>query len=333
MFDQNNSSYEHKSLLPSKIAISRIVGFWIILPFYIPSLLCSFFVLYHFSFNRTLRQALHNHVIIIILFINLIVQLTNIPWILSYYRLQEVSIQTPSFCLAWVFINETLYITTTVLFSWATIERHILIFHDRLVATKYKFIFVHCLPIVIILVYCFSYNIIVILFPPCQNTFDYTQVVCAQPLCYYEVDSVAMWDIIVNDMIPTIIIIVCSIALLLRVLLQKQRMRQRINWRNYRKMTIQLLSISLLYLIIYIPGMLMGFIYLCDVPEYIGADFVLYAGFFAYYGNILLPFICAGSMPELKKKVKMIFPSWRRQLREIAPQAFVLERRANGKQM
>ena len=162
MSSKDNSSYENTSLLPSEIAIPCIVRFWIILLFYIPSLLCSFFVLYHFSFNRTLRQALHNHVIIIILFINLIVQLTSIPWILSYYHLGEVWLKTPSFCLTWSFIDEALYITTTLLFSWATIQRHILIFHNRLVVTKYQFIFFHYLPIVIILLYCISYNIIAV---------------------------------------------------------------------------------------------------------------------------------------------------------------------------
>jgi hypothetical protein len=131
-------------------------------------------------------------------------------------------------------------------------------------------------------------------------------------------------------MIPTIIIIVSSITLLLRVLLQKRRMRRQINWRNYRKMTIQLLSISLLYLIIYIPEMLMEFIHLCGVPEHVGADFILYAEFFAYYGNLLLPFVCAGSMPELKTKIKKIFPGWRRRTGAVGPQVFALSRRTGG---
>jgi hypothetical protein len=84
-----------------------------------------------------------------------------------------------------------------------------------------------------------------------------------------------MWDILVNDMIPTIIIIVCSITLLLRVIYQKYQMRRPMRWRNYRKMTIQLLLISVLYLVIYIPGMLMEYIYLCEVSEDVGADFML----------------------------------------------------------
>ncbi|CAF3360585.1 unnamed protein product [Rotaria sp. Silwood2] len=328
MSGEDNSSYDDTTVLHSEIAIPYLVRFWIILLFYIPSIICSLFVFYHFIINRTLRQALHNHVIFLLLFINLIVQLTSIPWILNYYRLGNVWPQNPLFCLTWIFIDEALYITTTILFAWATIERHILIFHDQLVSTKYKFIFFHYLPIVIILLYCISYNIIAIILPPCENKFDYTQLVCGYPLCYYEFPFVATWDVVVNDIIPTIIIIFSSIALLLRVVYQKYRMRRPIRWRNHRKMTIQLISISVLYLILYIPKMLMEFIYICGISEDFGADFMSYAEFFAYYGIVFLPFVCTGSMPELKSSIKKIFPYWQQQTRIVGPQTIRLSRRA-----
>jgi hypothetical protein len=89
-----------------------------------------------------------------------------------------------------------------------------------------------------------------------------------------------MWNVIFNDMIPTIIIIVCSIALIFRIVYQK-----------HRKMTIQLLSISVLYLVIYIPEMLMEFLHLCGVPEDVGTGFMMYTEFMTHYGNILLPFV------------------------------------------
>ena len=315
------------SILFTEIAIPHNVRFWIILPFYVPSIICSFFVLYHFLVDRTSRQALHNHVIIILLLMNLIVQLTSFPWILNYYRLKYVWPQTRSFCLTWLFIDEALYITTTLLFAWATFERHILIFHDRLLGTRNKVIFVHYLPIVILLLYCISYNIIVVLVPPCKHYFDYTKVVCGSFPCSYHIRSTALWDVIVNDIIPTVIIVVCSVALLIRVLYRKSRMNQAIRWRAYRKMTIQVLSISLLYLIIYVPKMLIEFLHLCGVPDHVGAHFVAYAEFFAYYGNLLLPFVYAGSIPELQKKVWKIFPRWQRSTQVVEPQTLSYSRR------
>ncbi|CAF1513058.1 unnamed protein product [Rotaria sordida] len=57
-----------------------------------------------------------------------------------------------------------------------------------------------------------------------------------------------------------------------------------------------------------------------------------YAEFFAYYGNFLLPFVCAGSMPELKSSIKKIFQCWRHQTRAVGPQTFTLTRRTIGPQ-
>ena len=289
-----------------EISIPRLVRFWILLPFYIPSVICSLFVLSCLIFDRVLLKALYNHVIILLILINLIVQLTNLVWIMDYYRLGYVSIARESFCLTWLFTEEALFITTNHLFAWATIERHILIFHDRLLTNKTKRFLLHYLPLIIIIVYCMCYNIIAILLPPCENTFDYTEIVCGYPHCFYENKFLGIWDVIINDLVPIMIIIICSLTLLFRVIHQKYRMRRVLRWRDHRKMTIQLLSISLLYFIVYIPEMFMEFVYLCGVSEDIGAEFMMYAEFFTHYGTILLPFICAGSISELRKKIKRL---------------------------
>jgi len=311
------------------ITISRPVHFWIFLPFEIVSIICSIFVLGHLLFNRVLRHAPYNHIIILLLCINLIVQLTDIPWILNYYRLGHVWPATHTFCMIWIFIDDGLYIATTTLFAWATIERHILIFHHQWMLIRIKFIFIHYFPIVFLSLYCLCYSLVVIIFPPCENIFDYTLVVCGYPLCYYENTLVGLWDVIVNHIIPTFVIILCSITLLGRILYQKNRARQLIRWRKHRKMAIQLLSISILYLILYIPGMLLEFAYLCGISEDIGADFMLYAKFFSYYIYLLFPFVCAASLPNLKRKIKNIFPCWRRRTRAIVPQVFCMPQKTD----
>ncbi|CAF3704886.1 unnamed protein product [Adineta steineri] len=327
MLTANNSSGNGVSSSVDPVAFSHYARFWMILPFYVPSLICSLFVLYHYITNRTLRQALHNHVIIILLSINLIVQLTGIPWNLSYYRLEYVSPQSQLFCIIWIVVDEGLHISITLFFAWATIERHILIFHDRLVSTKQKIFVYHYFPIILIFCYCICYIFIVIIFPPCENTFDYTAIVCGYPLCYYDNQFLTIWDVMVDHITPVIIIISCSIGLLLRIVYQKSQMRQRIRWKNYRKMTIQLLSISFLYLVLHTPHILMEFVYILGVSEDVGSAFMAYAEFFEYYSNIFLPFICAGSMPELKAKLKKTFPCCRRQRRIIQPETITLSHR------
>jgi hypothetical protein len=265
---------------------------------------------------------LYNHIIILLLFINLIVQLTEIPWFISYYRFGSVWLATPIFCLVWVFIDESLSVTTTIFFAWATIERHILIFHDQWVSTRIKRLFIHYSPIGFLSLYCICYSFVVIIFPPCENIFDYTLPVCGYPLCYYETPVLNAWDVVVNNLMPTVVIILSSVTFLGRILYQKKRVRQPIRWRRHRKMAIQLSSITVLYLTLYIPEMLMEFVHLCGVSEDIGAEFVLYAQFFSYYVNLLFPFVCAGTLPNLKDKIKNILPCWRRPTRAIAPEVF-----------
>ena len=291
------------------IAIPLLVRFGILLPFYIPSLVCSLFVLYHLIFDQILLKALHNHVIILLLLVNFLIQLTSLSWTIDYYRRGSVLLFTREFCLTWLFMEESLFISMNLLFAWATIERHLLILHDRLFIGKIKRLILHYFPLVFLLVYCICYNTIAVLLPPCSNTFDYSAMVCALSS-----------------------LLTCSLALLIRVIYQKYRLRQGVRWRNYRKMTIQLLSISALYFVIYIPEMLMEFAYLCGVSEDIGADFMNYMEFFTHYGNILFPFVCVVSLPELTRKVQRIFFCFhQQQVYPFEPVLFTITRRVHDR--
>ncbi|CAF1531448.1 unnamed protein product, partial [Adineta steineri] len=67
MSTQNNSADNEASSSFDPITFPHLARFWMILPFYVPSLICSLFVLYHYITNRTLRQALHTLVILILI--------------------------------------------------------------------------------------------------------------------------------------------------------------------------------------------------------------------------------------------------------------------------
>ena len=116
---------------PPFIGIPPPVQFWIYMIFDILSILCSLFVLYYLLFTRTLRHALHNHIIIILLFVGLIYELTTIPWLLYRLRYGNPWILTPIFYLFSYFFDYGLFSIQIILCAWATIERHILIFYDR----------------------------------------------------------------------------------------------------------------------------------------------------------------------------------------------------------
>jgi hypothetical protein len=158
---------------------------------------------------------------------------------------------------------------------------------------------------------------IVYFFPPCQNLFDNSSLTCVYS-CLYEIYyEFSIWQTIVHQILPILIIIIFSIALILRVVWQKRRLHQAVQWRKYRTMTIQLLSISFLYLLFYLPLSLAYTILLCGFMEDIIFDFLEYAIYFSYFMILLFHFVCMLSLPELRTKFINSFYLQRR--RQILP--------------
>ncbi len=89
-------------------------------------------------FDRTLRRTLHNYFVIVLLSIVLISEITNYVWMLVYYQDTGIWERSTTFCKICGFNDWALDITYTILLAWVTIERHILVFHDRSISTKRK---------------------------------------------------------------------------------------------------------------------------------------------------------------------------------------------------
>ncbi len=197
------------------------------------------------------------------------------------------------FCQIWAFFDWGLYITQTILFAWVTIERHIL---------------------VALLLYCLILYTVVYFFPPCENVVDYFYVTGIAP-CLFNDAIFSKFDTIVHEVLPAFVIVIFSIVLLLRILRQKYRMRQRIQWR---KMAIQLLSISFLYFIFLVPFTLVDFMLVCGYPLEKLVDFRQYAMFLHFFMTLFFPFICILSLSELRLKFIKILHLLR-QFRRIGP--------------
>ncbi len=298
--------------------VSNTVKFWSFLCFLIPSILCALFALYHLIFDRVLRNGLHNHVIAVLLLICLIDEFTFYPWMIYYYPNMNVWQRSYIFCLILGFLDWSLYIAHTLLFAWAMIERHILIFHDKWVSTKKKRFFVHYLPLISLLLYWFVFYFVVYFFPPCQNRLRPSSLVCIFP-CLYDNYILSMWDYIAHQIVPIVIITVSSTGLIVRVLLQKHRMRRTIHWHKHRRMIIQALSIAFLYLIILLPYTI---VYITRNIYYVSTPLInqlyIYTVFFSYFIILLFPFVCALSLPELYIKMKKILHLPRQKIR-VAP--------------
>ncbi|CAF1656359.1 unnamed protein product, partial [Rotaria magnacalcarata] len=285
---------------------AQVVRFWTYLFSDVFSLMCTFFDLYYLLTDQTLRHALNNHVIVVLLIVGLIDELTNIPWILYNDHNRAPVIKPYIFYSFWTFINLGFSSLQVALFTWTTIKRHILIFHNHWVATKTKRLFLHYFPIGSIIIYYLIYYSIVLFYPFCESSFEVFLAGGFYIPCVFDHTILGVWDLIVHQTLPNVIIVFSSIALLIRVILQKNHLRQGVHWRKHKKMIIQLLSISAVYIIFNVPWVLVIFAYQYGLSEAVAKGALIYTGFISYFVIFLFPFVCCLSLPELQGRREAI---------------------------
>ena len=168
-----------KTIDESQTHLSYSLQFWLLLGFGVPSLTCSLFIFYYFLFDQTRRRALHNHLILLIIATNILLIITDLSWMLdSLRRSGRVLFPTPAFCMLWWFLDYSLYTIQTVILAWASIERHLLIFHSHLMSTPRKRFLYHYLPPALLVLYMMVFYALVIFLSPCENLYDFDSESC-----------------------------------------------------------------------------------------------------------------------------------------------------------
>ncbi|CAF1137733.1 unnamed protein product [Adineta steineri] len=239
----NNSTeidYTSYSIPLYETVTSRTIKFILILICQLLSISCSIFLLFHLITKATLYRALHNHTIIALVIVSFFQTISDLPMSLDYLRIGQAS--SSIFCLMWNFFALSNYAVGIWVMTWASLERHLLIFHDHLIGT----------------------------FRPV-------------------------------GIVPTCSISLLSLGLIVRVIRQKRRVQQRINWRQHRRMIIQLLSISCLYIFFDAPTVLIGLIRL-SLPTFAMDIQIQYLFYIVYLLPLLVPFICLSTFRELWSK-------------------------------
>lgn len=289
----------------SDVDLSFSFQFWFSLAFHIPSIICYLFVLTYILSQKTQRQALHNHSIIVLLIVAFTLVIVDYSWTIDSFRHEgNVWLHTSTFCEVWWLFDFGFFDACTFILAWTSFERHILIFHSNLIATKRRRIFIHYLPLILILIYLIIFYIYTIFFPPCENEYDFTLPTCGAYPCYFDVSYLAMWYFIVHGIIPTLLIVLFNVVLLARVLWQKRHHPR--NWKKCRRMTFQLLSISALYLSLNLPLMITFIVQIAGYPEW-GVQAQHYLYFFTELIQYLLPFVCLTCLPNILLKMKSLF--------------------------
>ena len=291
--------------------LSYTLRFWLLLTFVVPSLLCSLFICYYYLSDRKRRQALHNHAIFIIILCNTILILTDLCWILySLHNSGLVLSATATFCTIWWFLDYSLYSIQTVMLAWASIERHILVFHSHLLSTKRKRVIYHYSPLVVLLLYALVFYSVVVFLPPCSNEFDFTSVECGVTPCFLQVRLLTLWESVMHSVVPSLIIAIFSLALLYRTIKHRTRLRQPIQWRKHRRMSLQMLSLSGVYLFMNLPlTVLTLFREISQTEPQFGFAFQLYQFLLEYSVTLSLPFVVLLSCTsnERRQRVSPVF--------------------------
>jgi len=286
----------------------RPVQFSILLLISICSIPCFIFVLYHFLSTRTLYRALNNHVIILLLMSNCIQTLTDVPMKLSYYFSGVIWPRTVNYCYLYYFIDFYLFTTCFLLLTWASFERHILIFHTQFFNTYRKRVIGHYVPLGFCIIYPLIYYIVFIFFYPCESYYDFDTSSCFVACYLWTSRVMALYEQIAHGFALMFLIFIFNLILFLRVLHQKNRMGREMTWTKNRKMAVQLFSVCLLFLVSN------GGYFVIELGEtFSDPNFGRhYVGWFYPISMCmppLIPFMCLSTLQDLRVKVRRLIPS------------------------
>jgi hypothetical protein len=248
--------------------------------------------------------------------IDLVYEVIDIPLHIQFSFTGVVRPATPTLCLVWWFIDWGFYFLLVALLLFTSIERHILTFHSQMVATKRKRLLFHYLPLFLTVLFMITLYGVVIFAPICENTFDYTSDLCGGLPCYESITFLAMFEQIGFGMIGSCLIAVINLLLLIRVIWQKHRVHQVIEWRKQRKIAIQVISMSTLYLIFALPFTIIYIVRLSGQPDW-AMEVVSVFFFLSYFTIFFLPFVCLATLPQFWDTVEKLCSPGRR--RRIAP--------------
>ena len=286
------------NFVTSSLLLDR-VKFGIFLILQIPSLICSVYLLLQFATRQNLYQSIHNHVVIVLLCSSFVFVAIPISASEAFFFTSHVRPESNLFCSFWTWIHYSINISNLILMAFACSERHWLVFRINAMRSQRIRLVYHYIPITLCMIYPWVFYFVLIFLYPCEPIYDYTRLLCLEP-CYFLTNSIGNFDTFSNNWVPIFAIPILSGALLFRYRAQKQRMQIEVfRWKRDRRMVIQLLSITSLYLFMWAPlqaaavydniflgGAAPPFVvdYLCTLP---------------YFVHLFYPFVVLFSNSEL----------------------------------
>ncbi|CAF0757151.1 unnamed protein product [Adineta ricciae] len=230
------------------------------------------------------------------------------------------------FCKTWAVVGPSMYITAFTLMAWASIERHILIFHPSFMSTKVKRFLFHYVPLVVCILWPAVFYFVTQLIMPCDVILSSTRRYCGLYSCVTYPPWGSYVDSIGNYIAPAFITVVFSLGLFVRVLCYRHHAIGWIKWRKYKKLAFQLLPLSVLYLVLQFPAMILYAAYTAGLSYYVAAEYYSDSLYMTFWIVLLIPFACALSLPDLGTRCKRMVFFWRPE-RTIVPHTVLVSRR------
>ncbi|CAF1104706.1 unnamed protein product [Rotaria sp. Silwood1] len=313
----SNTSIDEQSSSESfiNIGLSRYICLILLSALLIPSILFSLYIFYWIYRISDLRNRLTNHIILAIFIISFIQTTCEMPFLLEYLRYGHVSFDSYSFCKFWIAFNYSLNTSILFLNSHLSIERYLLIFHHNFL-NRHKML-IHYIPMTILIILAICYSCGTVLFVPCIELFDYTSQLCGGP-CFQLQPSIGTFDLVFTVFSPLFCIIFFNSFLIIRVIQQKRRMLQKNVWKKNLGMLIQLLSVSILHVIVWLPVTIVILIAMTNYPPpaiiiELQTSWVLIN--IMYIAVLINPLVCFFAIPEIKEKI-ILFINYLRRKRQ-----------------
>jgi hypothetical protein len=284
------------------------VKFLLLIIFQIPAIFISIIIFLYFTIDRIARAKPRNHIWLVLLTLNFFYLITDLPLSMSYFYQGKVWPESNAYCIWWAWYEFSLNNTGLYLMAWASIERHLLIFHPQTIMhIQWKKWVFHFIPIALCFIWISTFNFVVIVISPdCINKWNFNDYICGLP-CIFTTNSVvySMISYIVNVVFPLSVITVANIALIIRVIYEKISHHQTVHWRRQRKMASQLWLISSLYLACWLPLTISHLILVTVSPSFLLKQ-IETTFFLVYFVPLLLPIVCLNTFPELIDKFRQI---------------------------
>jgi len=214
------------------------------------------------------------------------------------------------FCKFWIYWDYMLDTTTLFLTMYVSIQYYLLVFHQQRFI-KQKLLF-HYILLLFSCLFNLSLYIYLFVFFPCIEDYQYdlTDFVCGGPFFLHPI-SLKIFIIFFDIILPRFILLIFNLMILFRFIKFTRKIPALSSFINTikktRHMILQLLFISLMSLIIYLP-----WIFIIIAQAFYNLSFGEYfiaitQHYLPYFRSFASPFLALIGLPEIRKKTKEDF--------------------------